>query len=288
MALAENAAVDYLARMDEELGITQRYNRLFDQAAENLKGEIASGHYSGLEIMAITRLKMLQFTGSDELANTILRGLLLDEMESPVIDEGGRPRNLWEFHPNKYGSVQQLVRDEVGMSPTQQSIHLNLHKVVFPYVAQELGISVQEFWNRVQHSNAALILPYLVAVITGKPSKSAVVNTGVKALLEGYGADENGRRSIVVDLIQKAENAKSWNALQRELNPDPTPNIGLSVVRRNRNVYLLARLDDEFAEDQIELLARLSKGHLDFYYLNVQKGREAYQLQEIQELTKDE
>lgn len=203
------------------------------------------------ETLAIVVFDMLAGTSDIELAGIVLRGKLIK-----IIEE----HHLHEFLPDRYDSSEMAIDAVARISRTQQSIIKGLTEVIFPYVEDVLGMSVPEFWSKVGRSNAAEIVPHMKAIILDKQSKSKDVNEAVQKLLDRNGTPEEVKREAISDLIDMAQ--LTTVELRKHLDPDPTPNIDLYVIRRNGRIFILAEVD----EDQLDMFMKSAGKKCDVLY----------------------
>ena len=238
------SSTSYLARLNTEIG---------ELAMANLEDAVESKGYTGPELLAMKTFEELRLLSGLDLASVQLKGERLKAI---------RELNMAEYLPGKYNSMEEAIYAEAKISRTQQSVITSLYEHVFPYVQEELGMSVQEFWEDVSLSNASEIVPHLRMLITDQTSKSEGVRSKVKELLQLSGSDdeEETKRMAVHELISLSAGTNS--DVRKALRPDGTPPIPLAVIRRNGSRFILA----EVTEDQLTMLNRAFGRHLDIYY----------------------
>jgi len=168
-------------------------NQQLSQQLENLGSQLevmdraslekvfAEGSYTGPQQMSMVWFRMLELTQDTELYFEVLKGWLLDQIES---------RRLYLSHPAGYSSIQEAVQVENRISPTQFSNITGLYKIVFPYVERQLQMTAQSLWSTTGKSNLYAILPHLKQAITGIPSLSNRVHAVVERIYEEVDALE--------------------------------------------------------------------------------------------------
>jgi hypothetical protein len=148
-----------------------------------------------------------------------------------------------------------------GISASELSKTVNLVRVVFPYLANELGMNVALVWEQVGKSKFSDMLPYLRAMITGEPSERESVNETVENLLDDTAAtasaagqdidDTEILRRTVGNLIQDGTLLTNRQVRER-LRPERTPPLRISVIHNNGHRVVVANI----SEEQWDLLER--------------------------------
>jgi hypothetical protein len=133
--------------------------------------------------------------------------------------------------------------------------------VVFPYLANELGMNVALVWEQVGKSKFSDMLPYLRAMITGEPSERQSVNQTVENLLDDTAAtaaaagqeleESEILRRTVGNLIQDGTLLTNRQVRER-LRPERTPPLRISVIHNNGGRVVVA----DISEEQWDLLER--------------------------------
>lgn len=92
--------------------------------------------FTDAEREAMTTIEELKLINGMDLAAVLLRGKLLQRIEE---------RGMWSYHPARYGSLQEMARDQ-GISVSNLSNIRDLNLVIFPWMAQQ-GMSIPEIDN---------------------------------------------------------------------------------------------------------------------------------------------
>jgi hypothetical protein len=241
-----NALVVSSRKITEDPYVLSTEARLREMAVENitqLEG------YTGPEIYALTLVEMLKLSNQQDLVTIIVKGKILLELEKG---------DLYSAIPGGYTSPEQAVQVLTGLSATQQSNFKNLVRYVFPYVEDELGQSVIEWWETLDKSNVYEALPYWRAIITGKPSKSAKVNQvleRIEATMIDTEPDDH-KKQLFAAITEAASGTNE--EMRKILRNEHTPIIDGVILRRNTRMYLNAEVN----ADQLVMLRRVAGDHL--------------------------
>lgn len=251
--------MDTLLRVDNAYLINAE-SQIEEIAKKNLEEPFKTNAYTGPQKMAMLMFEKLRLTSGIELATMLLRGKFLDVIEK---------RHLYSEMPGTEGSdMEAAIEEYANLSRTQQSVISNLYKIVFPFVQDELGRNIEEFWESSKKSNLYDALPYLRMVITGEPSKSkAVVATIEKLNREferaGFKDFALRRRAIVEHILDQTtltndEMTKSLQSIEEEL-------FQAIVLHRNGTSYLIMKLD----HDQLNRIQKKLQNKADWTFINL-------------------
>lgn len=213
-------------------------------AAQNIANAAGADidHYTQIEQRAMLRAEMLNQAKGLDLASVLIKGRIVDEIER----EG-----LFTVHPAGYHTLEQLATDQ-GISISELSQIKDLTRVVFPWVVENLGITIYDLWESVGKSNMRELVPVLKRVITGEEARGSVegsyqrllgeTQAGAEITGQELGADET-RRLMVETLLSDAGSLTNANLRQR-LRPDPMDSIECHVLHLDGKAYIIAALDD--------------------------------------------
>lgn len=158
--------------------------------------------YTQPELRAMIKLEQLKLIGDLSLAEILLRGKIISEIENEA---------LWSIHPNRYASMKEAAKDQ-GISLSEYSNIRDLYNIIFPYLSEQLGLNLAEVWEEVGKSNFRELCPYLTRAITGIESSSRYVENAYHRLVEDLQAsntasgitmnEEEIQRNIVERLIE--------------------------------------------------------------------------------------
>jgi hypothetical protein len=157
--------------------------------------------YTEPEIYAMVKLEQLKLIGDLSLAEVLLRGKIIKEIEEQA---------LWSIHPNRYPNMQEAAKSQ-GISVSEYSNIRDLYNVVFPYLTDTLGMNLALVWEEVGKSNLRELTPYLVSAITGDPSLSINVGRVIDQMMDDLAAstppgevtipDNEARQEVVRQLM---------------------------------------------------------------------------------------
>jgi hypothetical protein len=235
--------------------IREQLHKLDEMAMKNIQ-EFSNNGYTGPELLAIKIFEMLALTREYDLANIILRGQLINEIKT---------KNLWTVYPETFANASEAIAAKCGISRTQQSNIEALNNYIFPYIENELGMSLPDFWTDISPTNLTEIVPHLMQIITGKTSKSAKVRDQLEKVYGEVGDAENKDRAAIEQLVEVARGTKE--DLRKALREVHTPPIDAVVLKRGDRMWLFARLDD----DQLKMLYRIAGDHVEFAYGDLEK-----------------
>ena len=224
--------MDALSTNNElERRVKSTYDQLERLARENLADKLKG--YTGPQKLALIRFSMLELAADLDLVPLMVRGQIMEEIHK---------MSLHTQLPGSYNSEEEALEALGKLSRSEQSNIKDLTGVIFPYVQEHLGMSIQEFWTAARSkSNIREAVPYLKVAITGELSKSEAVNEAVKRLQAEVGTDTD----MLVDHIIDLAAAETNKGLRRALRPNASPPINAVMLRRNGTRYLLAEMTED-------------------------------------------
>lgn len=225
-----------------------------DTIAANVAG------YSPEEVAAMVEFQILQGATDHELIPMMVKIRSLLKIEK---------MGLYSVLPGNYSSLKEATMSYARISASEFSNLMDWGKIIFPYITQDLGMSISEFWSEFSPSNVREITPYAKAIITGEPSKSNNVNDAVTKLFTDLNADpysDTGKQDAIETLLGSARGATN-ESLRKTLRPESTPPIDILMLKRNGNSYIVA----ELSEDQTKMLMYAFGRHINITTIDLQK-----------------
>lgn len=252
--VSENTLVNHTLR--SLAGVLER------GAAQTIDAQYAPGSLRPVQRSAMVMVQAFRDISSLDLAAVLLRVHYLN-----AIQQG----NLLTVHPGEYSSLAQMASLN-GCSVTEMTTSLDLVNIVFPYLRNELNLSIGEVWATLGKSMLKEMLPVLKSLITNRDADAATTKAAVERFfqeaLDGMAADPNW-----LPVIQQAEDPRTpeperqeaQREVQREarrraarhlvelgghlpvaemrqhLRPEPTPPIEfMQVTQTDGSVLLVA------------------------------------------------
>lgn len=217
--------------------------------------------FTDAEREAMTTIEELKLINGMDLAAVLLRGKLLQRIEE---------RGMWSYHPARYGSLQEMARDQ-GISVSNLSNIRDLNFVIFPWMANQ-GMSIPEKWEQIGMSNFRELIPVIKSIITGEPSNSATVRSSVERILNDAAAslqavsqdtpaeitDERIRINAVEELLSAGEQLPT-RELRTRIRPQQTPSINMDCYLENDGSRLLIA---QVSDDQWSLIQNRMGRHI--------------------------
>jgi hypothetical protein len=250
-------------------------------ALANVNVAMDGQEFTETEVNAMTLIEELRQTNGLDLAAVLMRADLLRQIERT---------NAITNHPAGYRNLQEMANDQ-GISVSELSNTLDWVNVIFPFVQDELGLPVAQFFERVGKSNLRELTPILKSIITGEPSSTASVRNSVERLLEDTAASllaagsgpelgeqnhpapegqddfiQRTRRATVEHLIEQGELLPN-RELRRTVRPERTPVIQGTALRgaNGGQIMVLASM----TEEQYQSLMRRASSVLDLSNIEV-------------------
>jgi hypothetical protein len=242
-ASSNTMIADYLYRFEAQAEQAAAHN--LQNALENAGIDLDA--YTQPERRAMVKLEQLKLIGDLGLAEVLLRGKLIQEIENEA---------LWSVHPNQYASMQEAAKDQ-GISPSEYSNIRNLYNIVFPYLTQVLGLNLAEIWEEVGKSNFRELCPYLVRAMTGETSSSHNVEGAYAMLVDDLQASnaasgvtmtaEQVQQAVIEQLLEAGQLPN--RQLRARIRPERPNSFAVHVVDYDHNgrpvKVVIALVDDE-------------------------------------------
>ncbi len=237
-------------------------NQLHEAALANV--EAAGDGFTEAEQRAMTIVEEVRLINGMDLAAVLLRGKLLRQIE----DEA-----LYSIHPGGYQTLEEMARDQ-GISVSNLSNIRDLCFVIFPYMEQQMGISVAQVWEQIGMSNFRELIPVMKAIITGEQPDRQSAAQAVERILDDVAAtahaagqelsDEEIRASAVSNLLNDASSMTN-RELRGRIRPERTPNIEPTILRQNGARLVMV----EMTEDQWLMFQRKLGPYMDPVEVNL-------------------
>lgn len=162
-----------------------------------------------------------------------------------------------------------MARDQ-GISITELSQVRDLYRIIFPFIEEELGMSIPELWEQIGKSNFREMVPVLKVLIAGpdEHTKASVRNAyerlmdDASATLHAQGLEELDddviARAAMENLIE-AGAVMSNRDLRQTIRPERTPSLEPTIIRSNGNRVIVMTVSD----DQYTLFERRMGSAID-------------------------
>jgi len=265
---------------------------LISAATSVVDATIDPTQFSGLQRRSMIVIEALRLTSGMDLAAIITRGTLIQQIEL----EG-----LVSVHPGQYTTLESMAADQ-GISTGELSDTRAMCQVIFPYIENDLGMSIAAIWTGVGKSTFREMVPALRSMITGEQPAHGSVRTSVSNLLdqaaislvieelipdttEGLPDEQLTLRAHVIrdrairDLLTLGANAPT-RTIRQTLRPSRTPAItGVIMAPFDGSTlsgegYILMKIN---GQDQLDMYRRLMGDHVVTTTLNANNDTESQQ-----------
>ena len=223
-------------------------------ARNNVLTATAGGDFSETEMQAMVTIESLKQVGGLELTAVLLRAYYLR-----AIQVG----NMVSNHPGGYGSLNEMAQDN-GISPAELSQTIDLVNIIFPYVQNNLGMSVAELWTSVGKSNLRELAPVLKVIITGVPSDTATTQEGADATVNDVAATllasaQGAEFRVLNDLALAGDDQAARRTIMVEEGLD---NEDVEALQARFNDTIQLQSVDRLINDGVTLTNRALRGRL--------------------------
>jgi hypothetical protein len=247
-------------------------NDQFEQAArQNVQTFIVQNpgmsSFTSTEKHAMIKMEQLKLIGDLTLAEILLRGQVIHEIES---------MGLWSTHPMGFNSMEDAAEAQ-GISKSEYSNIRDLCDVIFPYLAQA-GYIIADLWETIGKSNFRELVPILKRTITDEVSRSARVEAiftnemnDIVASAQAMGeviTDQDARKILVDQLIEAGQ--LPVRELRQRIRPERIPGLEAYQLSYDGNLSILMVVADD---DQSQLLQSRLRGHIDIVNLTQDQAR---------------
>jgi len=209
------------------------------------------------EKKAMVKMEALRLAGDLTLAEVILRGEIIREIES---------YGLWSSHPMGFNSMEEAAAAQ-GITASEYSNIRDLCDIIFPYLVDQ-GYNVADLWESIGKSKFRELIPILKRVITNEPSTSQRVETIFEneindifatAAATGENITEEAAREILLDQLLELGQLPVREMRQR-IRPERTPSmVAYKLPYRGNQTVMITIL----SPDQEELYNRRLTGYID-------------------------
>lgn len=253
-------------------------NRLEQAARHNVSQWLENNPHQSFTITekrAMVKLEQLKLAGDLTLAEIILRGEIIREIEA---------HGLWSSHPMGYSSMEEAAEAQ-GISTSEYSNIRDLTETIFPYLVN-MGYNIAELWEDIGKSNFRELVPILKRSITEQVSRSNRVEqifenemNDIFATASAQGEQittDTARQILITQLLEAGQ--LPVRALRQRIRPDRTHALEAYRLpyRNDRNVVMMVA-----DADQIELLNRRMSGYIDMVPVSEDDMRHSPMLREL-------
>ena len=247
-------------------------NDQFEHAArQNVQTFLAQNQsmdsFTNTEKHAMIKMEQLKLIGDLTLAEILLRGQVIHEIES---------MGLWSTHPMGFTSMEDAAEAQ-GISKSEYSNIRDLCEIIFPYLAQA-GYNIADLWETIGKSNFRELVPILKRTITDEGSRSARVEAiftnemndivASAQVMGGEITDQDAREILVDQLIEAGQ--LPVRELRQRIRPERTPNLEAYQLSYDGNRSILMVVADD---DQRQLIQSRLRGHIDIVSLTQDQAR---------------
>jgi hypothetical protein len=237
-------------------------NEQFERAARQnvqafLENASDNGSFTITEKRALVKLEQLKLIGDLTLAEILLRGQVIAEIEA---------QGLWNTHPMGYSSMEEAAAAQ-GISQSEYSNIRDLNETIFPYLAQQ-NYNIADLWESIGKSKFRELIPILKRAITGEESRSQRVEAifenklndiYASAQTNGEQVTEDEARTILIDQLVEAGQLPVRELRQR-MRPERRPTLqGYRLPFQENRTILMVVLDP----NQQEMINRRLDGYIE-------------------------
>jgi len=239
------------------LGLNER---LEQAARRNVRQWMEANPHQSFTITekrAMVKMEQLKLAGDLTLAEIILRGDIIREIES---------HGLWSSHPMGFSSMEEAASAQ-GISSSEYSNIRDLTDTIFPFLT-DMGYNIAELWEDIGKSKFRELVPILKRIITDEPSSSRRVeqlfvskldNIFATASAEGNHINEDQARHTLIDQLLEAGTLPVLELRQR-IRPERTLSMSAYQLPAHNNNHIVMMVIDT---DQIQNLSRRLNGFIN-------------------------
>jgi len=237
-------------------------NERLEQAALHNLQHYLDNHpnqsFTVAEKQAIVKMEKLKLAGDLTLAEVVLRGEIIREIEI---------FGYWSAHPLGFNSIEEAAESQ-GISPSEYSNIRDLNDIIFPYLTR-VGYNIAELWEEIGKSKFRELVPLLKRAITNEASRSRRVESifedeinqiFASASTMDEGLSETEARQILVEQLLEA-GSLPVRELRRVISPQPSTLLEAWQMPYSDNKNLIVMVLD--ANQLTNLMHRLD-GYIDF------------------------
>jgi hypothetical protein len=239
------------------LGLSERLEQAARRNVHQWLEQNPQQSFTITEKRAMVKLEQLKLTGDLTLAEIILRGDIIREIES---------HGLWSSHPMGYGSMEEAATAQ-GISISEYSNIRDLTDIIFPFLT-DMGYNIAELWEDIGKSKFRELVPILKRIITDEPSSSRMVeqlftseldNIFATASAQGNQITEDQARHTLIDQLLEA-GTLPVRELRQRIRPERAPTTNAYQLPSQNNNHIVMMVIDT---NQIRNLIRRLNGFID-------------------------
>lgn len=270
-------AISTNAQMSQQL---ISMNEQFERAArQNVQAFLENIHdnnnFTITEKQALVKLEQLKLIGDLTLAEILLRGQVIAEIEA---------QGLWNAHPMGFSSMEEAAAAQ-GISQSEYSNIRDLNEIIFPYLTQH-DYNIADLWESIGKSKFRELIPLLKRAITGEESRSQRVEAifenelddiYASAQANGEQVTEEEARDILIDQLVQAGQLPVRELRQR-MRPEPRPTLqGFRLPFRDDHTILMVVM----GPNQQEVINRRLDGYIDITQVTQDEAQRSPQLRQL-------
>lgn len=258
---------------------------VLNAAEENIRTALGPDveNYSALELRSMVTVEAFRLTQGMDLAAIYARGELAAQIER----EG-----LFTVHPNGYTTLEQMAQSQ-GISVSELSDTRALCSVIFPYIENEMGLSMAEQWNSIGKSSFREMVPALRALITGEQPSHTSVREAVQNMLSVARASVEASGSLTGDEAQDLRAVRQeavrqllvagattpTRQLRRAIRPSRTSPVNIVNLQVDESAYFAVVQIP--SREQLDMFNRLMGDHADIFNIDARNNTMANQVSGI-------
>ena len=236
-------------------------NTVVEAARRTVEHDTRGITLTDTEREAAITVQVLKELNSVDLATLLLRYKYVKKI---------RDGNLVTRHPGQYASLTEMAVDQ-GISVTELSRIVDLVEIIFPFLANRLGLDIPTLWKDIGKSNFSELIPVLKVLVTGQnATHSDQANQAAARFLDdaaaGYVAqgidvptNDALREEVVRDIVERGTLLNN-RELRTHLRPERTPSIQMYHFADNGGPgFVVANLTN----DQLTMLLRRAGSCVD-------------------------
>jgi hypothetical protein len=230
------------------------------------------------EKQALVKLEQLKLIGDLTLAEILLRGQVIAEIEA---------QGLWNAHPMGFSSMEEAASAQ-GISQSEYSNIRDLNEIIFPYLVGA-GYNIADLWESIGKSKFRELIPLLKRAITNEESRSQrvehIVENGLNDIFasahaSGQQLTEDEAREILIDQFIDAGRLPV-RELRQHIRPERRLSLqGYRLPYRDGQSILMVLFDQE----QQEIVNQRLGGYIDITQITHDDVMHSPQLGHIREL----
>lgn len=258
------------------ISMNEQFERAAQQNVQTYLESVGQGQdFTITEKRALVKLEQLKLIGDLTLAEILLRGQVIAEIEA---------QGLWNTHPMGFSSMEEAAEAQ-GISQSEYSNIRDLNEIIFPYLT-DAGYNIADLWESIGKSKFRELIPVLKRAITGEQSRSrrveaifeqAMDDIHASAQTNGETITEDIARDILINQLIDAGQLPVRELRQR-MRPERNPNLqGYQLPYQDNRTILMVVVDS----DQQELISNRLQGRLEIIEVSPDQAARSPQLRQI-------